>query len=684
MKSKLITILTVTIFSFQSYGQGHRCKEDLFPVKMEENRKYGYQNLFGIWRIQPTFTLAKPFTGNCAIVLMGLKYGAVSCEGKIVIQPEYDEIKPFIGGRAWARKGDKWALLSDEGRVVVDARFTEVHDISRFRMQSWVKEDEKWSLISRETGKIMSPVPFDEYKTLIDSTSLVKVGERYGLLSHNSGNYIILPELEKVVKVAPYTMAFKKNGQWGLLKDFGNIILQPKYDTIAPKFKFRLIVAKGGKYGLVDLNGNPVTKVKYDEIDDFYEKAARVKVDDKFGFISFRGREVIPIEYEYADRFKNFRCIVKKGGRYGIINTKNEFILDNVYKEVRRNYDTPYYTVETDSGWLFLGIDTKLLFNTPFEKIITTDPVSFVRAKHKDGWAYFSVPDKGYKIDQFYNGAGEMISGHAEVVNEDGKKGVVDSLGTLVVPYEFDSIEYKWFGGQLFFQVRKSGVYGIYKSDGKVVVPVEYDLIARSDKATLKVRKGGKYGILSSSVRNMGETICELSYDYMSNSIEDRDDVDYPAVVEAKGKYGLITLRGGEVSELLPTKYKDGRYIGGNLFVFKKGKRCALINYKGQEKTDYDYDAIGEFSDKLIGFQKGKIWGYMNVNGKENIQAQFEEITPFNESVACVKKDGKWGVINRAGKFIITPEYASYKDESNKRFLVGSNGKTYSLDELFK
>lgn len=677
----------LTFFSFLllfiaqlSFAQGHRCQEDLFPVKQEENRLYGYKNLFGIWRINPTFTIGYPFRGNVAIVLMGKRYGAVSCEGKMVIQPEYEEIKPFIAGRSWARKGDLWGLISDEGKVIIEPKYSEVNDISRFRTQSWVKEGDKWGLLNRETGELMTDLIYSDYKTLIDSTSLVNVEGRYGILSHNSGKYILDPKMEKVNKIAPYTMSFKQNGKWGMLNDFGKILLDPTYDTLFPKFKFRVQVEKEGKCGLVNLKGQGVTKVVYDEIDDFYENAARVKFDGKYGFISFKGRLVIPLEYTAASRFKNFQVIVEKDGRYGVIGTRNQFIIPNHYKMIQREYSNDYYVAESDTAKHLFSIHGNLVTKETFEDISFTDNENYVRVKNSEGWGYYSIPTKGPSFDGIYSKAEAFLDGFA-IVGDGNHIGAIDTLGSLRLDVLYDRIEYKWYGSRLYFQVEKASKYGMINNFGTVVIPVEYDQLIRSDKASIKVQRDDKYGIINASSSKMGEFMVEPKYDYMTNSHSDKNGIDYPAVVQTKGKYGLIDIKSSEVVELVPLKFKNGKYLGGNLFAFKKGKKYALVNYKGHNQTEYDYDELNSYSDKLIGFRIGKLWGYMNVNGKENIPAQFEAIGEFENSIACVKQAGKWGIISRSGKFIMKPQFLDYRVNQQGLQEVKKNDSNWVLLE---
>ena len=70
------------------FAQGQLCQQDLFP-KQSTNRYWGYVNIFDQWQILPIFTTAEPFRGKTAVVLRGMKYGAVNCEGKLIVPCQY-------------------------------------------------------------------------------------------------------------------------------------------------------------------------------------------------------------------------------------------------------------------------------------------------------------------------------------------------------------------------------------------------------------------------------------------------------------------------------------------------------------------------------------------------------------------------------------------------------------------
>lgn len=232
---------------------------------------------------------------------------------------------------------------------------------------------------------------------------------------------------------------------------------------------------------------------------------------------------------------------------------------------------------------------------------------------------------------------------------KDGKWGMVDKNGKVVVPYEYDYID----------EYTLMNVYpSLENQDDDFLLMVGKG--EREDEHQLK--EGAKYGY----VNMRGEEVIPLEYDWMYGWFGE----DGCSVVEKNGKWGAIDKKGNIV---VPIEYDDFIHSDGygwSIFsedgfavVVKDGKK-GLVDKNGKEIIPCEYESVshgfsegmaavgigGEFDDEGFYIDGGK-WGFVDETGKLVIPLIYDDVTSFKDGKAYVKKDGKEGYINKKGEF---------------------------------
>lgn len=80
------------------FDDAAKFSEGLAPVLID--KKWGYINKKGEYKIQPQFDKAHVFEEGLAAVMIEKKWGYVDKKGKYVINPQYSEAGDFWGGLA--------------------------------------------------------------------------------------------------------------------------------------------------------------------------------------------------------------------------------------------------------------------------------------------------------------------------------------------------------------------------------------------------------------------------------------------------------------------------------------------------------------------------------------------------------------------------------------------------------
>ena len=187
----------------------------------------------------------------------------------------------------------------------------------------------------------------------------------------------------------------------------------------------------------------------------------------------------------------------------------------------------------------------------------------------------------------------------------------------------------------VIFEVERDGKHGVLNVKGDVVVPVVYDYweyLRNSDDKYI-VDKDGRYGIIT--IRN--EEILPLDY----SGIDDSQSNSSYIIAAKNGCWGVTDLKSSvhvpfeyDDIELADRFETDNGYGEGNLlFAYKRNGSWGVKDTSGNEYLSCEYDKISSYS--IMDFLEYGYW--------------------------AVKKAGKVGVLNNASEVIVPFEYDSIR-----------------------
>jgi hypothetical protein len=272
---------------------------------------------------------------------------------------------------------------------------------------------------------------------------------------------------------------------------------------------------------------------------------------------------------------------------------------------------------------------------------------------------YWQLQPREYSsIERIGKGLYKVVSGN--------KVGVINRLGEMVVPIEYDGVEP--FYEDLAPVINKEGtrevIVGVLEKSGRFNrFNDKYYAIAN--------QKFYSEGLLTVSdnrrklgyINSLGERICgfESNISYVKPFVE-----GYAAIFRGKNLYQLITPQGEAcqivlgISEIYGgTNMYNGKAVvwdtNGKVFEYSPATR-QVNRIKQPSSMDYDYlfrfKAITKMSDK-IPYQEvegGNVGLSPSIeNGKYGfgslLPAQFSSATPFVDDISIVQFNGKYGLL---------------------------------------
>ena len=313
------------------------------------------------------------------------------------------------------------------------------------------------------------------------------------------------------------------------------------------------------------------------------------------------------------------------------------------------------------------------------------------------------------------------------VTVKDGKQGLIDLKGKVILPPEYDfitvldnkiicrkekdmkiltldgkemlknSYPYVYPIGENYLISSEDGKYGVIDANEKLIVEPQYDAIQKLNEGFYRVSKSGEYGL----VNEKGQEVVKPKYKYIKEFAN-----GMALVISDEGKGGFINTQGKEVVAPIYNYTED--YKGDITFVYD-GKNFALIDKEGKDIKPFQanrlnlvaeniysekenekfylkdkdnnkisevgYDSIGEEKEGLIPVRIDGKFGYINRKGEVVIPLVYSEIGEPNNGLIIAKDEGtgKFGVINYQNKYVVNPIYTYVLARNKEFFIVGDD-----------
>ncbi len=301
---------------------------------------------------------------------------------------------------------------------------------------------------------------------------------------------------------------------------------------------------------------------------------------------------------------------------------------------------TTYYPVYTNEKWGVIDGNGKIIIEPTYTEMIT-------------------IPDS--KVDLF------ITMSNVDYENNTYKTTVINSKNeTKFTQYDLveaieniDDSNTLWYE-QGVLKVKKDGKYGLIDYTGKIILSVEYDKIEalKGIKNSFIIQKDEQTGLCD----NKGNVIISPEYDGV---YEIGKEYQNGYIVKKDDKYGVIDFTGNSV---LDVKYEEIKPItsSGN-FVVKINGKLNVVNNKKEETVLNNISDVKQINGENLVFINNSKCGVMSISGDTKINAEYQDLEyAFNEYYIA-KKDGKFGVINISNDIILPFEYSniSYRKEAN-------------------
>lgn len=397
--------------------------------------------------------------------------------------------------------------------------------------------------------------------------SLRFIGDEYVPFSANGvigfkdpkGMVVIQPRFEETLGFQEGYAPVQIGGKWGMIDHLGTLAVEAELAQLN-RFSEGLAVArsrKGGKLSYLGRGGGPRLPENWAAASDFSEGLAAATTDGRaWGYINFRGEWVIKPEFDSAGPFCEGLAPVERRGLFGFVDRNGRIVI-----KARFDAAAPFsagQALVTEMGRSVM-IDRR-------GNVLSDGPDDLERAAHgrqvPPQCRWFPSPARPstfpYVIDDSH-----PYSEGAQALKSNGKWGIIDFHGTLLIPFE-----YAFLGtvneGLVPYRKDNGGLFGFLDRKGIVRIEARYANIAPFHNGQATFQERLKWGVID----HEGRHIVTPQYDAIGLFTEGI------ATVRVGNKWGHIYADGSQITGV---RYDEARpFIAGRAAVAIKTQSGAL------------------------------------------------------------------------------------------------------------
>jgi len=255
-----------------------------------------------------------------------------------------------------------------------------------------------------------------------------------------------------------------------------------------------------------------------------------------------------------------------------------------------------------------------------------------------------------------------------------GKYGLADSLGKPVVPFIYESIEYK--NSRLI--VRKNGLQGLITTNSEVIIPVKYQFVLpRNNNRFILWTTDSRFGLCD----NDGSVILPVRYKGLSSTGND----EFYIARNDRNLYGVYNSNGDNV---LPEMFNFFTVDDYKVFAMKDDQPMIIDLQSPKTPLILDtsiafvntvrHHSMGEQLFQIV--KKSNKFGVINSGNDVVIPIIYDEVSSSQDwRHYIIKVKGKLGIIRVDGIIVKEPVYDAIELRKEYVLLKRDNKK----DEIY-
>lgn len=266
---------------------------------------------------------------------------------------------------------------------------------------------------------------------------------------------------------------------------------------------------------------------------------------------------------------------------------------------------------------------------------------------------------------------------------EDGKVGLKDNSGNIVLPAQYQSLG--WSDGSLSLSGNLIGFqendhWGLLNLNNEKITPAVYVSLAPLGSEYFEAAVIQKLSVFPKKgvINTSGKVVISFNYESLQY-----DGNRFIATQRSRDgfAYGLLDI---QEKVVIPIRYLRITPIGTLRYAVENDKKkMALFADTGRQITGFDIDSISGFKSNKAIIYKDLLRGLINRQGDIMEQADFREIKIHDDGTYSVQTQHKWKVLNNINETILEIKADSVTALSKDLYSVSKSGYHQLRDANF-
>ncbi len=630
------------------------------------------------------------------------------------------------------------------GFILLGISFFEVH-----ASDYAIIEDGNRKGLANDKGKVIIPPIYDDLGWSEGGTSVVedvigyKMGELWGLISTRnikitSPDFIRLIPYDHHSLIASKADSYKLNEIYGLVTLSGKTIIDFKYSHLRNGIESLIASVKNNGtfyFGIIDSRGNNLVPFSYKNIEvvsrDIY---AMEDFNGKILLANTVGNAILQLPIDNIKPLNQNLLIYEQEGKKGVIKNDGQLISVSNYQNFKMIDDQSLHALP-QIQWQMFDYQNGQKQAYDYDVI---EPLDKSLYKTKRSNYSFIIRENGEILFKIKDSDIQVLNDSLASVTVEGKKGVINYSGNLLIPAHYDSIRLSGVNLFLYLKkgiskswkiadlsgtflseenydkilpidqdyraVMKNGYWGIVHKNGKELIPPIYDTIydvtnhlflvgfhgekgvvdtlgdwkSFPRKGDLFILEDGRYLVSSfygSSVISLDGSEFHYSENYLRPIFNSFIEEDY------KHKMGILN---GSFRKILPVAFDTIlAIVEDSIFLFKNERGWGCVDASGNIlfKDDSRFQDILGCNEDFIGVKIDGEYGFVDLFGRLRIANRYQGISLYSDGLANINILGKWGCIDKKESIVVQPYYDEILPFKDGLAIARKNGKAGIIDQ---
>ncbi|MDR1705332.1 MAG: WG repeat-containing protein [Clostridiales bacterium] len=496
-----------------------------WPFKVRLDGKYGYIGADGA-ELAPCAYDDINYVGHGFIIQERDRYGYMDIEGNQTIPAEYDEILVISDNILAARSGGRLACVTVGGEFITEFQYDVVREMTDGLIE--VRRNERCGFIN-ELGETVIPLLYDsvsynggDYIIVMEGTlagvidkqgasviptdyngagffgenSVILIGEGVCYVAESFlADNIVEIDCENIIAINDKLAVAIKGHRRGVVNTFGDLLVPVGLHDVNNLTEELILLDFNGKYGLMDAAGILLLRPVYDFITPITDDMLAFASGSTFGLMDMTGSVILTQELSPSWTYSGeLSCWLRYEYTLEAAGDMGETVVDAVgyIRDKAAGVTGGIYEASKGGFSGFLDIEGQPVLPVAYDGAWSFN--DGLNAWISRGYEWMMTGSRGESIlnpdvflrDHIY-GTGEML----HTVTKDGLFGCVNAAGDIIVPIEYEYIEFFDNGAAM---VIKDGLYGFIGPDGTPLTPAVYDYALGFSEGVAWVRKDGLWG----------------------------------------------------------------------------------------------------------------------------------------------------------------------------------------------